>query len=190
MLLGQIVAISFATNLFLLTLLLSPPSQQPLSRTSTRGKWLGPWLVDVFAVLSTVASASYLAKEKYWNHPTAFMPLLLAPHVTLLILPSARAILPASLFKTGAPKTVDTIYSSMWLLVFSAGIQQLLQVTDNAYSLAGFQGIRNALLEHPAVSSVGFDVIFCWITWLCWWQTQGESEEMPTSPPSAVRSVK
>lgn len=188
MLLGQIVAISFATNLFLVTLLLSP-QQRHAKPTTGRRQWLGPWLIDGLAILATTASAAYLAQEKYWYHPTAFMPLLLIPHAALLILPGARTILPASLFETGNVKTVDRIYSGMWILVISLGIQQLVQVTSKAHSIAGFQGIWSALFEHPAVSSVGFDVLFCWISWLCWWWVQAESEDFISQALSSSTSV-
>jgi hypothetical protein len=156
---------------------LSAP-QQKSSAAATHRKCLGPWLFDLFAVLSTVASASCLAKEEYWNHPRAFMPLLLAPHVSLLILPAARAILPANVFREVGGNATDMIYSSMWPLVFGTGVLRLFRVTDGSYTAAGFQGIFDALFEHPAVSSVEFDVIFCWVTWLCWWQMQGRIENI------------
>ena len=174
MLLGQIVAISFATNLFLLTLLVSPPQQQPPVPASKCRKWLGPWLIDGLAVITTVASAEFLAQEKYWYHKTVFMPLLLAPHVALLVLPSVRAILPARLFRAGDTGSVDKIYSALWLLICTSGMQLLLKTYNATDKL---EAIRDALLEHPAVSSVGFDVIFCWTTWICWWLVQTESKD-------------
>lgn len=182
MLLGQIVAISFATNLFFLTLLLSPPQQKlaapaPTKPTSTptkpRRKWLGPWLIDGIAVIGTKAAAECLSRDKYWNGAPGFMPLLLAPHVVLLILPTARAVLPSRLLPLGDAKTVDKFYTYLWMLVFSS-VFQLAYKTYTAYLTGNVGGIRDALFEHPAVSSVGFDTIFCWITWFCWWQVQGD----------------
>jgi hypothetical protein len=46
-------------------------------------------------------------------------------------------------------------------------------MTVKVYSHGGFQVILRTLYEHPAVSSVGYDVIFCWMSWMCWLFTQG-----------------
>ncbi|KAF1845439.1 uncharacterized protein K460DRAFT_355260 [Cucurbitaria berberidis CBS 394.84] len=172
MLLGQIVAISFATNLFFLTLLLSPPAPPPPSSGVYRRKWLGPWLLNLVAILATTYPALLLADEHYWHHPTAFMPVLLAPHVALLVLPFARAILPAKYFNDNDVDFTDKVYNYMWALVLGNAGLMLLRATASSYAYSGFRGIRDALLEHPVVSTVGFDVIFCWITWICWYQTQ------------------
>lgn len=61
------------------------------------------------------------------------MLLLLAPHFALFILLDAHAILPIGLFRIGNAKTVDTICSSRWLLVFGTDTLQLFQVTNKAY---------------------------------------------------------
>ena len=188
MLLGQIVAISFATNLYFLTLLLSPSLKKSATgrtkeSTSKEGKpalaprhrkWLGPWVIDGISTLMTCTSAELLSKETYWNGAPGFMPVLLLPHVALMVVPTARAILPARLFPADGNSTVDKIYSSL-LLFNSYFVGRLALTTYNAYVAGTLSDIFNALLEHPAVSSVGFDVIFCWISWLCWWQTQGQN---------------
>ncbi|OAL52269.1 hypothetical protein IQ07DRAFT_678291 [Pyrenochaeta sp. DS3sAY3a] len=174
MLLGQIVAISFATNLFFLTLLLSPPAT-PSPSGFQRQKWLGPWLVNLAAILATVYPALLLADEHYWHHPTAFMPVLLAPHVALLVLPFARLLLPSRLFNDDDFAFTDKVYSYLWFLVLGNGGILFLKATFTAWSYSGFQGISNALLEHPAVSSVAFDVVFCWVSWACWYLTQSKT---------------
>ncbi len=191
MLLGQIVAISFATNLYFLTLLLSPPQQQPAApqhskratpaaykseHASKSHSWLGPWLIDGISVVMTTGAADRLSKERYWNGP-GFMPLLLLPHAILLVLPTFRALLPARFFPVGEFKTSDRIYSFLWVLNFHF-VGRLAWTTYQAYVTGDLGHICNTLLEHPAVSSVGCDVIFCWISWLCWWQTQSDSSSV------------
>lgn len=177
MLLGQIVAISFATNLFFLTLLLSPPNP-PSSTTygAQRQKWLGPWLFNFFAVLATAYPAMLLADEHYWHHPTAFLPVLLAPHVALLVLPALRAVVPAKYFVEDDAFT-DKVYNYMWALVLGNAGLMLAWTTATSYAYSGFGGIWNALFEHPAVSSVGYDAIFCWASWICWYRTQRDRAE-------------
>jgi hypothetical protein len=172
MLLGQIVAISFATSLFLLTLLLSPPASSSISRFRGQ-KWLGPWLLNFLAIFATAYSAMQLADEHYWHHPTHFMSMLLAPHIALMVLPVARAIIPAGYFNDDVQFT-DKVYNYMWVLVLGNAGLMLAWTTATAYAYSGFTGIWSALLEHPAVSSVGFDVIFCWITWISWYWTQAK----------------
>lgn len=102
------------------------------------------------------------------------MPVLLLPHVALMIVPTARAILPARLFPTDEASTLDKIYGAL-LLFNSYFVGRLALTTYHAYTAGTLSRILVTLLEHPAVSSVGFDVIFCWISWLCWWQTQGQN---------------
>jgi hypothetical protein len=174
MLLGQIVAISFATNLFLLTLILSPPAPPLPSANMQRSSWLGPWLLNFGAVLATAIPAFLLADEHYWHHSKDFLPVLLIPHVALLVLPCVRALVPAKYIPNISTGFEDKMYSYMWFLTASNAGLMLLKTTYAAVSYGGFQGIKNALLEHPAVSSVGFDVIFCWVTWICWYYTQSK----------------
>lgn len=173
MLLGQIVAISFATNLMFLTLILSPPAPAPPSTSAIqRSRWLGPWLLNLGATLATAIPAYLLADEHYWHHSTDFMPVLLTPHIALLVLPFVRALVPARYVPDNDVAFNDKVYGYMWALTFGNAGLMLLRMTYMAVSYGGFQGIQSALLEHPAVSSVGFDAIFCWITWICWVRTQ------------------
>lgn len=173
MLLGQIVAISFATNLFLLTLLLSPSIPQASSVGPQRSKWLGPWLLNLGSILATAIPAYLLADDHYWHHSKDFLPVLLVPHVALLVVPFVRALVPGRYFPENEVASDDKIDGYIWALTLGSAALMLLKTTYAAVSYGGFQGIWNALLEHPAVSSVGFDVVFCWITWICWYGTQG-----------------
>ena len=101
------------------------------------------------------------------------MQLLLLPHIVLMMLPTLRAILPANFFSSGDTKTVNKIYGFLWL-TNSYFLGDLIWTTYEAYQAGTLGDIGSALLEHPAVSSVGFDVIFCWVSWICWWQTQDD----------------
>jgi len=103
------------------------------------------------------------------------MPVLLTPHIALLVLPFVRALVPSRYFPENDVAFNDKVYGYMWALTFVNAGLMLLRTTWMAVSYGGFQGIQSALLEHPAVSSVGFDVMFCWITWLCWNWTQGSA---------------
>jgi hypothetical protein len=172
MLLGQIVAISFATNLFLVTLLLS--SSTPVSPPSSRAQrpqWLGPWLLNLGSIVATTVPAYLLSDDHYWHHSEDFLPVLLAPHIALLVLPFARVLVPTRYFPENGAAFDNKVYPYMWALTCGSAASMLCWTTAKAVSYGGFEGIWSALLEHPAVSSVGFDVVFCWITWVCWFCT-------------------
>ncbi|KAH8730854.1 hypothetical protein GQ44DRAFT_746728 [Phaeosphaeriaceae sp. PMI808] len=174
MLLGQIVAISFATNLYLLTILLSPQTPRTiLSSRTQQSNWFGLWLLNLGALLATVIPAFLLANEHYWHHSVDFMPVLLAPHISLLVLPFTRALVPDKYLLEVDPAFNDKTYGFMWFLTFVNAGLMFVKTTLAALSYGGFHGIWSALLEHPAASSVSFDVVFCWITWICWYSTEG-----------------
>jgi hypothetical protein len=101
------------------------------------------------------------------------MPVLLIPHVALLFAPFARALVPEQWFLENNVTFDDKVFGYMWALTLGNAALMMLKTTYTAVAYGGFIGIQNALLEHPAVSSVGFDVIFCWITWTCWYMTRG-----------------
>jgi hypothetical protein len=191
MLLGQIVAISFATNLFLLTLLVSQGSTPPTSTTkASRHRWLSPWLIDLFALQVTLASVAILGNDKYWNLPELFMSALMAPHIALMAMPLARAVLPTHFFAHDDADFVDKAYDYMCYLVCVVGSGRVQATSYKFFSLAGVSIICSALFEHAAVSSVGFDVIFCWMTWLCWWAVGGNAMVPVKEQPPELRDAK
>jgi hypothetical protein len=190
MLLGQIVAISFATNLFLLTLLVSPPPQSTPPTRASRRKWLGPWLVELLAMQITFAAVHILSDDTYWNRPGLFMSALMAPHVVLMVMPLAHALLPATFFAQDDINFVDKAYDYMRYVVFLVGSGRVQATAYKFFSHAGMEILFNTLFEHPAVSSVGFDAIFCWITWLCWWAVRGDTMVPVQAQPAEVMDAK
>lgn len=181
MLLGQIIGISVATNLFFLNMLLSsPPPPPPPSTGIYRRKWFGPWLIQLLTILLVQYPALMLADEYYWfDH--RFLPMLLTPHIALLVLPSARAILPGKCFTDSNVEFAGTVYRYLWGTTILGGGLLFAYITSMTYDYSGLPGFWNALLEHPAVSSVAFDVIFCWFSWFTWWRVQSQATRKPLS---------
>lgn len=165
MLLGQIVAISFATNLFIIAQLLSPPPVVPT--TENKKRWFGPWLLNAITVFATVIPAFLLAAEEYW-YGHAFFSLLMIPHVALLVIPVIRSILPAKYFSDENVPFADRAYKILWVITIGGGLALGLNMTGAAVRYGGYEGIITAWHDHPAVSSVAYDAIFCWVTWLAW----------------------
>lgn len=179
MALGQIGAISFATNLFFLSLLVSPPEQPPPSGAQ-RSKWLGPWIISFIGIIASEYPAYLLADQHYWEGSHRFFLVLMIPHIALMVLPTIRAILPARYFNDDDREFTDGIYKVLWAVTLFGGGLLFFKVTAAAYSYSGLYGMNSALFEHAAVSSVGFDVIFCWISWAMWWRIQREGVEGAT----------
>lgn len=99
--------------------------------------------------------------------------MLLTPHVALMVMPLLRAILPQAYLSDSGIEFAGTIYKFLWAANNFGGGLLFTRVTAMAYKFSGPRGIWQQLWEHPAVSSVAFDAIFCWITWATWWATQG-----------------
>ncbi|KAG8672203.1 hypothetical protein FPOAC2_05571 [Fusarium poae] len=169
MLLGQIVAISFAANLsFLAFLVFEDPNTSTItfeqertvsSSSSTKSHSLlrKSWLT-VLAV--TVGCA--VAIPSSLDHPK-FMYLLLAPHVLAFV-----PLLMNKLIGSREPVVMDeqpppSHRSGVRAIIVGICVYYLL--TPEGSSLGD---ATRALYEHPAVSSVGWDVICCWISFSAW----------------------
>lgn len=180
MVIGQIASISFATNLLQLALLLSPPAPPPPSTSGTnKRKWLGPWLINLISILATLVAAYSLVDEHYW-WDKKHAPVVVIPHVALLVLPFARGLLPSRFFKEDDVEFSRGMYKYLWGATIFGELLVFWKISGLAYNFSGLVGMFNALLEHPAVSTVGVDVIFCYISWFVWWRIQKRGVEGPT----------
>ncbi|KAM0389565.1 hypothetical protein ACHAQC_008877 [Fusarium culmorum] len=165
MLLGQIVAISFAANLSFLAFIVfedvdtskSDKDKKTISySTESHALLRTSWL----AVLSLTVGCA-LAIPSNLDHPK-FMYLLLAPHVLAFV-----PLLLNKFIRSQEPVVMDeqpsrSSRASVRALVVATGVWQL-------FGSGGDWGdAMSALYEHPAVSSVGWDVICCWISFSMW----------------------
>ena len=165
MLLGQIVAISFAMNLFFLTVLLTPVNPQlPL--------WTPCPILHYLPLLLTF-SAVALIPYSYFR-PT-FTTILMLPHVVLFFLPLIRKIVPRSWGTMHpSPDTADRHYCRVYSFVFVCSfLPQAKATMDAVAEKGGFLDVLQTLWEHPAVTSVGWDVILCWLSLGAWIVTDG-----------------
>ncbi|KAK1719580.1 hypothetical protein BDP67DRAFT_540761 [Colletotrichum lupini] len=152
-LLGQVVAISFAANLSFLAILCSEIPE----RTINDGKRL--CLHSLF-ILSFSSHATLLwatSIPSAIKHPK-FLFLLLCPHLLAFVPLLLIWILPARML--GEPACHWKVASMIWVLVVAT-----LGVFDSGASL---KTALVTLYEHPVVSSVGWDVICCWISFTVW----------------------
>ncbi|KAL5360178.1 hypothetical protein BJX96DRAFT_149876 [Aspergillus floccosus] len=170
MLLGQIVAISFAQNLFVATLLVSAPLQQ---KQHDSASWSPPLLLEVAPVAVSLLGAivvPYVVDTPY------FLPVLMVPHFLLFIpgLLSPR-ILPSGLGSTMRNTTTYvTIFkwiAGVAVMILSRSTYEVSLNSDSASNIA--KRLVGVMHEHPAVSSVSWDVVFCAVTVAMWIGLQG-----------------
>ena len=97
-----------------------------------------------------------LADEHYWFHQTDFLPMVITPHVALLFVPLARALLPSRFFTDSSVDFAGTVYGYLWGATILGGGLLFIRMTAMAYRYSGIGGIWDALFETPAVSSIAF----------------------------------
>ena len=131
-------------NLSFLAFLSHTPKRKPtqLSRTLNSLTPTG-WAIVVGGTVVGAASSRAVGTP-------AFMWMLLAPHVLSFV----------PLFPGWVQTCVDEppwfyLQVSLFAGLFVRAIQD-------------FPGVAAALYDHPAMSSLGWDVICCWATLLCW----------------------
>ncbi|KAM5344316.1 hypothetical protein ACJ41O_012853 [Fusarium nematophilum] len=169
MLLGQIVAISFAANLSFLAFTVydvvgpSPAddrtpkagqtkSTKPNSSSRLPLGWLVILGVNLVCAISIPGNI---------HHPR-FLYLLLLPH-TLAFVP----LLLNSILAAPAPSSLSRQPPAS--AQFATMVTLVLTATLNVANDGGDWGrVAETLYEHPAVSSVGWDVICCWVSFTAW----------------------
>ncbi|KAF2841814.1 hypothetical protein M501DRAFT_1013202 [Patellaria atrata CBS 101060] len=171
-LLGQLVAISFASNLFFLAVLVKSESSKSRSKIKTKDfleeKPVDPsWIVSfIFQGIPLIFTLVCVVLIPYVQETQYFLPVLLVPHAVLFIPPLLPQLVKgsSSVFQrdnTNRKALLETIF----VLSFT-----FLQITATTKSVDNwrFEPIWQTLYEHPAVSSVGWDVIMCTISYTLW----------------------
>lgn len=165
MVLGQLVAISVATNLFFLALTLTSTQGYSLERHPTGYLTRVPFALAfcVFISLATVVLSPFTSEQ-------TFLPNLLTMH-TLIIIPLLPSILNTPPYKSQVG--TKTIY----IVALVVGVVLRLKTTFIAFSglpkdtrsIAGFvSALVATLYSHPAQSSIGWDVIWTSISFFAW----------------------
>jgi hypothetical protein len=148
MLLGQVVAISFVMNLFFVAVLLHPRSEAAVAREAARES--RGWLASLVGVSYWFI---YLAPDAVGTG--RFLPYLLVPHVLLL--------LPCVVSGMAGGGATEYALSGMMSVVYHAKVLNEVGVDG---TLPG--RLWRELYAHPAVSSVGWDVIMVIISVAAW----------------------
>lgn len=191
MLLGQIVAISFAQSLFFLAVTIYPSKRlrprslrDPISRTVTA-------VIYTIVVVLTVVPVAQIPTS---TNTSRFLPVLLLPHIALMLPPLLSV---TAVGGESEDKLIPGLTSIAYFVLFAAGVALEYQVltraladgnpdrhvhrhselhpvifpdTDSAVGgPCGVQSLAISFYSHPAVSSVGFDVILSTASSLVWY---------------------
>ncbi|KAJ6441195.1 putative AC transposase [Purpureocillium lavendulum] len=170
-LLGQIVAISFAMNLSFVAFLLHDVVP---AAAAAGGKRKGKASEEALGTSGTSRLLSYgllslniglaLAVPANFNHPR-FLWLLLAPHVLAFVPALLNALLPPG----------RALAQPSWPAMFASHAVVVAAATAPVLAEGGLGVVVQTLSEHPAVSSVGWDVICCWLSSVAWYATVAAS---------------
>jgi hypothetical protein len=172
MLLGQVVAISVAQNLFFAALALVPRSKttsspakekkEPIPTAKSGASWT--LILSVLASLFTVGLSPKTTDGPY------FLPNLLVMHA-LLILP----LVPLPTFHSSL--SLSRLYTYTAIIALRLRLPTYTTLLQG-YELS-FAGLRawlpqlfkqaySTLFQHPAQSSIGYDVVFSSLTFIVW----------------------
>lgn len=163
MLLGQVVAISVASNLFYLALSLSSPPSAATKRT--------PLYAPPALWLSVLLSFVTIGLVPMTNDRT-FLPNLLAMHA-LLVVPLFASAPSHSAKRSAFSMRIRTLYSLVTIVAL------ILRIRTIATALSaiprGMQSLKSlatiawqVLHSHPAQSSIGWDVIWTTASFFAW----------------------
>ncbi|KAJ7720295.1 hypothetical protein DFH07DRAFT_858785 [Mycena maculata] len=157
MLLGQLVAISVASNLFYLSLVVAPPPR-PFTPWASPTLWL-----PVFISLAAVTLSPFTDEG-------TFLPNLLAMH-SLIIVP---LLIPGQARDPRQRPFLSMHVSTLYVLVFLTALALHTRAISNALgdpAVSATEFARNAwrtLHSHPAQSSIGWDVIWTSVSFVAW----------------------
>lgn len=162
MLLGQIVAISVASNLFYLALVLSPSFSNPKERVKER--WASPMLwFNVFLALASVALVPFITERTFLKNLLVMHGVLFLP----ILEKNSPKISPYAISTNALYRIVQVVSALIHLRTVLKALEIL---RDNAALDASsiVQTAWRVLHAHPAQSSIGWDVIWTSVSFIVW----------------------
>ncbi|KAJ7582537.1 hypothetical protein C8J56DRAFT_221925 [Mycena floridula] len=168
MLLGQLVAISVASNLFYIAILVSP-SPEPNDRPIIL------WARPLFAS-SILISLATIAATPFTNDKT-FLPNLFVMHALLVV--------PLLFSQPSQSKSRFSVaITNIYMFNFATSMLLRLKSTVEAMPNSNFYALAwTTLHEHPAQSSIGWDVIYTSLSFIVWWSCQEQVDPMLSLTP-------
>jgi len=168
MLLGQLVAISVASNMFYLALFLASTWQSPPSSRNTPR--IAPLYVSLPVLLSLLAIAILP-----FNDEQTFLPNLLIMH-GLLIVPLLPFPCPYPVKSTRFTINIRTLYIVITIIVLILRTKTIhiaigsLPPTSNVSGVSRVfnKAVYETLYSHPAQSSIAWDVLWTTISLFVW----------------------
>lgn len=190
MLLGQLVAISVASNLFYVALLSSSPKPQPSKKSQNATISLALYL-PVLVSFATIAYSPYTSVDG-----GTFIINLLFMH-TLIVVPLVRSPTSIASMPTIRLRTFAIITSVLSVLLHVrattiawAGISQhprsaSVLETGRLFIAAAWDTLH---AYHPAQSSIGWDVVWTSVSFMVWGLI-GDMEKIGKRQPEGKRPI-
>jgi len=173
MLLGQIVAISVASNLFYVAIVLSqPPNRDSATQINTSPRL---WL-SVLLSFATVAISPHTSTQ-------TFLPNLLVMHALLFapLIGDSTIVKPLKRFSvdvTTLYRVIQILAAAIHLRTVMTAARFLKEVTLSSSTAVHLVSVAwEVLHSHPAQSSIGWDVVWTSTSFVIWMVT---SSEYPT----------
>lgn len=158
MLLGQVVAISVASNLFYYAIASSIPAKTTTSKATT---------VAPVVWLSVLLSFGTIAYSPYSTDAT-FLPNLLVMHA-LLIVPLVFSPYPWRSWNMKLRTLYHTIAVASLVLHLKATVTAVTALSGHERTPSGIvHAITNTLYYHPAQSSIGWDIVWTSVSFVVW----------------------
>lgn len=159
MLLGQVVAISVASNLFYLALIIST-SHPPNSTKRRRSPLFAPpalWMSILISHCAVIASP--------FTSDRTFLPNLLVMHA-LLIIPLLLSTPTET--NTRPSMSIRSLYLTAALLSLGTRARTTLSLESLLNPTSFIQLAWSTLHSHPAQASIGWDVIYTTVSFVAW----------------------
>jgi hypothetical protein len=173
MLLGQIVAISVASNLFYLALILSAePSLSSRRRTNLSVKQTvsARLVVSVLLSLVTVALSPFTSPKTFLPNLLVMHVLLFVPLISITTTSSSSETLPSpfSVNLNTLYRIIQLVCAGIHIRTIIAAIGSLQTSTSKSPDIFFFKEAWRILYSHPAQSSIGWDIIWTSLSFIAW----------------------
>lgn len=203
MLLGQIVAISFAQSLFFIAASLFPSDAAATSTNKKKGRARRETSSGLYNITCSIWYMTVIAMVFFpvamipaWIHTPRFLSLLAIPHIALMLLPIAETFLfpLSSSGPCGAPSrrainlhngTIAVLGGLLQMRTVMAALKDtslnkhlhchsavfsnpVLNLSYRSLFTPQVWDLVTSLYDHPASTSVGWDVLLCSVNYLIW----------------------
>ncbi|KAF9565375.1 hypothetical protein CPC08DRAFT_659183 [Agrocybe pediades] len=173
MLLGQIVAISVASNLFYIALILSHRAASGKEQTTSQTAASPRLWLSVLLSFATIAISPYTSTQTFLPNLLVMHALLFAPLIGI-----STIVHPTKSFSVDTKtlyRLIQILAAAIHLRTVFAAARALKQDSISSSTASRLISVAwDVLHSHPAQSSIGWDVVWTSISFIFWMLTSSE----------------